>query len=163
MTKQLEDYPELHRLTSNLREWAEKAETLIFFYDDAECDQMCLVEDTESKLLEQQHQIDYLTEHLELCREINDRNTERVLQLTEQNKELQDRNSQLSEYRFKHPETGDEKLVMINRQFIVDRLIDEIYERIECNCTAFAEDYDFCDCNEYFEQFELVELNKESK
>lgn len=94
-------------------------------------------------------EIDYLFKHID--------------ELTEQNKELQERNSQLSEYRFKHPETGDEKLVMIDRQFIVDRLIDEIYERIECNCTAFAEDYDFCDCNEYFEQFELVELNKESK
>lgn len=62
MTKQIEDYPELEKLTSNLREWSERSESMIFFYDDAECDQMCLVEDVENKLLEQQSKIDSLTE-----------------------------------------------------------------------------------------------------
>ena len=156
-TKQIEDYPEL-------QEWLDcnaynPVPDILTGDNDDFVEYLSVAE----KLLEQQAKIDSLTEQLSdresrINGYIND-----VESLTEQNKELQERNSKLSEYRFKHPRTGDEKLVMINRQFIIDRLIDEIYENIECNCAAFAEDYDFCDCNEYFEEFELVELNKESK
>jgi len=71
----------------------------------------------------------------------------------------------ISTYHFLHPKTGDKKTVEINRQFIIDRLIDELYEEIECNCKKGYEVSSLeCDCNEYFEEFEIVdELNKESK
>jgi len=74
--------------------------------------------------------------------------------------ELEKRNSELSEYKFKHPKSGEAKTVMINRQFILDRLIDEIYDQIDCDCEPSPIG---CDCDEYFAEFDFIELNKESK
>jgi len=83
---------------------------------------------------------------------------ERNQRLIQRIAEVERKWDELSTYRFVHPGNGDSRTVSIDRQFIVDRLIDEIYEKIDCGCEPIGETYVVeCNCDEYFEQFELEE------
>ena len=93
-------------------------------------------------------------ELLEFAQTAHEENVRLCQQLAKAN----ERYMELAEYKFVHPSNGDSRTVSIDRQFIIDNLVDEIYEKIDCDCEPIGEtNVVECECDEYFEQFELLE------
>lgn len=85
---------------------------------------------------------------------------EKLVSMQNEIERLKSALSNISEYKFKH-ENGEERTVTIDRKFVVNNLIDELYEEMECNCEPIGETNVIdCDCFEYTCEFKLEELNK---